>query len=109
MKPQFVIATYQVALQHQEDFFSLLNETETIMRREDLITSKPIFRMKSIQDPKVIMEVFEWKDDSSFDKAQHTPSVLSMWGKYESLWEKGGFGINQVPESNQPWAQFTSV
>lgn len=109
MEPKFVIATYEVVEQNQKEFISLLKETELIMRQDKLITSKSIFRMQSIINPKIIIEVFEWVDSKSFDQAQNNPAILSMWGKYESLWEKGGFGVNQVPEASQSWAQFNSI
>lgn len=109
MNPQFVIATYEVAEQNQQEFISLLHETEKVMRDEQLITSKTISRMSSIMNPKIIIEVFEWVDSEAFDRAQKNPAVLNMWGKYENLWERGGFGMNEVPESNQPWSQFKSI
>mgnify|MGYP000423024473 CR=1 FL=1 len=109
MNPQFVIATYQVLEQNQTEFIVLLKETETLMRKEKLITSKPVFRMRSVINPKIIVEIFEWTDSKSFEKAQNSPTILSMWSKFESIWVKGGFGIKEVPEASQPWAQFPSI
>lgn len=65
--------------------------------------------MRSNVNPKMIVEVFEWADDKAFDRAQDNPAVLNMWGQYESLWEQGGFGVDQIPEASQPWAQFASI
>ncbi|MCP4442170.1 MAG: hypothetical protein GY810_24950 [Aureispira sp.] len=109
MKPQFVFATYKVKETSQEAFIALLKECEEIMRGEKLITPNPIFRMSSRKNPQIILEIFEWVDDKAFSRAQNSPNVLAMWGKYESLWENGGFGINLIPEASESWAQFPSI
>ena len=40
-----VIATYQVKKEKIDDFLRLMKECEIVMRKEKLITSKPIYRM----------------------------------------------------------------
>jgi len=109
VKSRFVTTTYQVAVENQTQFVALLVEAEKVMRAENLITSGPILRMRSIANPKLIMEVYEWVDDKAFDRAQNTPSLLAVWGKFESVWEDGGFGVNRFPESSQPWAQYEAI
>ena len=65
--------------------------------------------MRSVKDPMLILEIFEWVDHESFEKAQQSPSVLALWGELEKLWEDGGFGIKEFPEASQPWAQFATI
>jgi len=108
-KSQFVFATYLVKIENQNAFITLLKKCEAEMRKENLITSQPIFRMNSNKNPEIIIEVFEWKDPQSFESAQNSSNVLKFWMQYEQLWVKGGFGINEIPESNIPWAQFSSL
>jgi hypothetical protein len=105
-RAQFVMATYQVEVSKQSEFLSLLLEAERVMRSEKLITNSPILRMRSKANHKLILEVFEWVDDTAFDRAQANPKVLAIWGKFESIWETGGFGVSLFPEAAQPWAQY---
>lgn len=110
LKPgQFVTATYQVALQHQADFLELLYGCEATMRSEGLITERPVIRMRSKVDPTMLVEILEWVDDTAFVRAQKNPRVLQWWGKYEALWERGGFGMSELPETAQPWAQYQAL
>jgi quinol monooxygenase YgiN len=106
---QFVTATYQVAPNRQADFLKLLHGCEATMRSEDLITERPVIRMRSEVDPTMLVEILEWVDATAFDRAQENPLVLAWWGKYEALWERGGFGMGEVPESHQPWAQYQAL
>ena len=106
---QIVTATYQVAPERQADFLELLHGCEATMRSEGLITTRPIIRMRSKADPAMLVEIMEWVDDTAFDRAQKNPLVLQWWGQYEALWERGGFGMGDIPESKQPWAQYQAL
>jgi len=109
MQSQFVTATYQVKQEHQDAFILLMKEAEQVMRQEQLITAQPIFRMRSLKNPEFIMEVFEWVDEQAFEQAQQNPKILAVWGKYQSIWEAGGFGVDRIPEAGMPWAQYSSI
>ena len=106
---QLVTATYRVALERQADFLELMRTCERVMLDEGLITRRPFIRMRSKVDPTILIEIFEWLDATSFGKAQQNASVLEMWRNYEAAWLEGGFGLDQVPEASQPWAQFDPV
>lgn len=107
--PQFVMATYQVELKAHKKFIDLLKSCEATMRKEKLITTKPIFRMQSNNQPQILIEIFEWVDSDAFATAQQTHTVLHYWKQMQSLWIDGGFGLKQVPESSFPWAQYKSI
>ena len=104
-----VIATYKVKKENFNDFLRLMNECEMCMRKENLITSKPIYRMQSVINEEFLVEIFEWQNKNSFQEAQNNISILNIWKLYEEKWVKGGFGINEIPESNNSWAQFKSI
>jgi hypothetical protein len=106
---QFVTATYKVGFENQTQFVKILKETETIMRSQNLITKSHAYRMSSNSNPELILEIFEWTDRNSFDRAQENPTVLAQWKKYEALWQDGGFGLDKFPESAQGWSQFRSL
>ncbi len=109
MNKQFVTATYQVKEDKQDGFINLMKQAETIMREEKLISSNPVFRMRSLTNPELLIEIFEWIDAQAFERAQQNPKVLSIWGQFQASWIDGGFGLIRFPESNQPWAQFSSI
>jgi quinol monooxygenase YgiN len=109
MPAQFVTATYRVKQNNLEAFILLMKEAEQVMRSEQLITSKPVLRMQSRINPEYVLEVFEWVDEEAFGRAQQTPKVLAIWGQYQNIWEAGGFGMNQIPESSESWAQYSSL
>jgi hypothetical protein len=106
---QFVTATYQVPIENQAAFVDVLKEAEGVMRGAGLITVWPAVRMRSKKQPDLILELFQWTDDTSFDKAQETPAVLELWGQLEGLWTDGGFGVDRFPESGDFWAQYDSI
>jgi hypothetical protein len=106
---QIVTATYKVALKNQAAFLKLLHGCEATMRSEGLITTRPVTRMRSKVDPTMLVEILEWVDDTAFGRAQKNPRVLQWWGKYEALWERGGFGMSEIPETKQPWAQYQAL
>ncbi len=109
MPAQYVTATYRVKQENQDAFKKLMQEAEEVMRAEQLITSQPVFRMQSLINPEYIIEVFEWVDEEAFNKAMQNPQVLSIWGQYQNIWEDGGFGMQQIPESAESWAQYLSI
>ncbi len=105
----FVTATYQVPMENQATFIEVLKQVEGVMRGVGLITDWPAVRMRSKKQPDLILEIFQWTDDTSFDKAQETAAVLELWGKLEGLWTDGGFGVDRFPESAEFWAQYHSL
>ena len=107
--PQFVTATYEVSLKNRAQFLALMKEAEAVMRAEGLITERPAYRMASKAKPELILEIFEWVDETAFERAQKNPKVLAMWGQFETVWKRGGFGVNELPEASVPWAEFTSL
>jgi len=106
---QYVLATYCVELEKQDEFLSLLSNAESVMRAEGLITEKPAYRMRSNENAELILEIFEWCESNSFEKAQENSKILELWGKFESVWKSGGFGLKEFPEAENGWAQFSSL
>lgn len=106
---RFVTATYEVDPGRQPEFMALLRECEDVMRAEGLITERPAVRMRSLGEPALMLEIFEWTDDRAFDRAQENPKVLDYWGRYEATWTSGGWGISRFPEASTGWAQFESL
>ena len=104
--PRIVTATYKVEPAKQAAFVRLLTGCEQTMRDESLVTGRAFLRMRSVSDPSLIVELFEWADLQAFDRAQENPKVLAWWGQYEAMWLEGGFGMNVIPETSVPWAQY---
>ena len=105
----FVVATYDVPPERHPEFLAVLQKAERVMRSEGLISPWPAIRMRSQATPSMILEVFQWTGGDSFEKAQRHPLVLEQWQTLEVLWTTGGFGLDQIPESHQPWARFDSL
>ena len=105
---RIVVATYRVAKERQPEFLDLLKGCESTMHKEGLITERKFVRMRSIEDPEIIIEVFEWVDSGAFERAQKNERVLAWWGRYESLWKDGGFEMTAVPEAGVRWAQYAA-
>lgn len=106
---RFTTATYRVAVEKQDQFLALLKGAEQEMRELGLITNRPIIRMRSLEDRRLLLEIFEWSDSTAFERAQKEPRILVWWGKFEALWEEGGFGLSKFPEAQQPWARFEPI
>lgn len=102
-------ATYSISDDRQPTFLELLRGAEATMREIGLITDRPVIRMRSLADPRFLVEIFEWSDAGAFERAQKDPRILEWWGKFEPTWEAGGFGLSELPEAAQPWAQFAPV
>ena len=96
-------------MEKQEAFVELLKGAEAAMREAELITGTPIVRMRSLKNPELLLEVFEWVDSGAFGRARNDPRILEWWGKFEATWEEGGFGLSCFPEADLPWAQFQSM
>jgi len=113
MKPTkngpFVTATYDVPVERQEEFLIALIAAEDAMREAGLITAWPAVRMRSRAEPSLLLEVFQWCDDASFEEAQRTPAGREQGGLRETLWTSGGFGVERFPEAQEPWAQFAPL
>ena len=106
---RYTTATYRVAEEKQEKFVELLKGAERSMRREGLITTREVLRMRSLAEPELLLVVFEWVDSTAFERAQQNSHILEWWGKFEATWKEGGFGLAQFPEAGQPWAQFETI
>ncbi len=106
---QYTTATYRVAIEKQGEFVELLKGAEDSMRREDLITAREVLRMRSLAEPELLLEIFEWVDSKAFERAQQNPRILEWWGRFKATWKGGGFGLSQFPEAGQPWAQFETI
>ena len=74
-----VIATYQVKEENFSHFLKLMKECEKVMRKDNLITYRPIYRMQSVINKEFLIEVFEWKNKDSFQDAQNNKNVLEIW------------------------------
>lgn len=109
LKSQFVAATYQVPESSQAAFLELQRGCETAMREQGLITERAIMRMRSLEDPELLLEMFEWVDEGAFGRAIENAKVQAFWGQYEDLWKEGGFGLERFPEAKLPWAQFAAI
>ena len=108
-KKQYMLASYQVKLEDQSDFLKELLATERAYREEGFITDKPIIRMRSKIDPEFILEIIEWVNCQAFQDVQENDRVMSHWGKLESLWKNGGFGLDKIPESKIPWVMMDVI
>ncbi len=106
---RFTTATYRVAVERQKTFLQLLKGAEEEMRQTELITDRAALRMRSMEDLTLLLEIFEWADSGAFERAQKDPRILEWWGKFEAIWEEGGFGLSRFPETNLPWAQFEPI
>ncbi len=105
----FVTATYEVPVESQTEFLVALESAEATLRAEGLITEWPAVRMRSRGNERLILEVFQWTDDESFESAQSNPAVLAKWGGLEKLWADGGFGLARFPEAQEFWAQYDAI
>lgn len=108
-RSRIVTATYRVSTERQAEFVELLQRCESTLREEGLVTGRSFLRMRSLEDPEALIELFEWVDEEAFGRAQENPRVLAWWGQFEEVWKEGGFGVSAIPESNMPWAQYQPI
>ncbi len=105
----FITATYEVELDKQDEFMDVLKACELLMREEGFITARRTIWMQSKDDPKMIVEIFELVDETSFDSAQDNAQLMAYWTRLTELWIRGGFGVNEFPEAAKPWAMYRSL
>jgi heme-degrading monooxygenase HmoA len=85
-----VIVTYVVKKGHEAEFEKILRRHWKALRGENLTTQQDPFLLKDPESPTVYKEIFEWRSQNSFQKAQESQQVLKIWKKMMELTEEGG-------------------
>ncbi len=103
-KKQYMLASYQVELDAQKAFLEELIATEQAYREEALITESPIIRMASKKNPEFILEIIEFVDSQAVAAVMNNANVQVHWVRLASMWKKGDFAADKIPEAHIPWA-----
>lgn len=104
------IATYKVAMENQEQFFTIMRRRRQYLLAAYYMTRRDPIVMRSRKDPTVIVEVFEWVSEERIAKAREDSRVVDGYRKeMTELWEDGGFSLGQLPEADDPFAGYDAV
>jgi hypothetical protein len=97
--------TYKPKEGKTKELLELIRKHRGILRKYELITSKPGFAAQS-QDGTLI-EVFEWAGKEAIDSAHQHPAVMDIWEKMTLV---ADFTLmKDLPEAARPFPGFSIV
>lgn len=100
------MATYRVKPGCEAQFRAVLGEHRQRWQKLNLVTDRPWIWMRSYVDPKLIVEVFEWRSAEAVEAAHRNPEVLALWGRMEQLCEIVGVPLRELPEAAEQFPHF---
>jgi quinol monooxygenase YgiN len=80
--PVPVLVRYTPKAGSEERLLHLVRQHWPTLRRLGLVTSSPtqVFRGEDKRTGRIsILEIFEWRDDTSSETAHQTPEVMAVW------------------------------
>ncbi len=99
-----MLASYQVEPERLGEFVEILKDTEALYRSHETITSAPIIRLRSIENPEFIVELIEWRSPKHLNEVMENDEIMAKWSLIKSQWKDGDFGFSSIPEASIPWA-----
>jgi hypothetical protein len=84
------IVTYVVKKGREKEFQRILRRHWKVLRSENLTTNQLPFLLKDPESPMVYKEIFEWKSNTSFQKAHESKKVQAIWRQMIHLTVEGG-------------------
>ena len=106
---QVVLATYKVKVSNQSKFFQLLKEKRNYFVKKGYVTKRPPILLRSKKNEQILLEIFEGVDEKSVRTAHKDGAVRKFWGDMEDIWVDGGFSLNNIPESEEPFSHLEPI
>lgn len=97
-----VIAAFRPKQDKNELLMEAVREHLPLLRKEDLITERKGYAMKS-EDGSII-EIFEWKSEEAIGRAHKSEAVLKLWKKFEEACEY--IPLRELKESDNIFPEF---
>lgn len=104
-----VIAPYRVKKENQQKFFEILKEKRKYFLENGFMTSRIPLLLQSREDEEILIDIFEWTSDEHIDLAHKNEGVRKLWRRMEELWEKGGFKLNELKETEISFPNFITI
>ncbi|MBS1513443.1 MAG: hypothetical protein JSS63_00320 [Bacteroidetes bacterium] len=104
-----VLAPYKVRKENQKEFFEVLKAKRKYFLENGFMTSRVPMLLKSKHDDEILIDVFEWTSEEHIDLAHKDTGVRELWAKMDELWEKGGFKLSELKESELSFPNFIPV
>lgn len=109
-EPHAVLAVYRFKpTATREAIAGLLRDHARVLLEEKLRTPREPWVLESAEDPKQILEIFEWVDATAADRAHHNPSIQAMWGRFGALVDDLGLTPSQLKEAKERFPHFLSI
>jgi len=109
-EPHAVLAVYRMKPNvSRKAVLDLLRDHARVLLEEKLRTPHPPMILESLGDPRQIMEIFEWVDESAAERAHKNPALQAMWGRFGPLTEDIGLTLSQLHEAKERWPHFLSL
>ncbi len=105
MSSQVVFAAYKPNEGKEEELVSLIKEHVPVLRDLELITDRPALTLKAKDG--TFIEVIEWNDVSSADKAHEHPRVAEIWEKMGTICTF--MPMSELPEASKAFSHFEVI
>ncbi|MBL8694221.1 MAG: hypothetical protein JNJ88_09010 [Planctomycetes bacterium] len=109
-KPQTVLAVYRFkSTATPARIRKLLTDHARVLLQQKLRTQRPAWVLRSTIDPRIVMEIFEWADETAAERAHHNSAVMEIWGRFGELCDEVGMKLSRLPEAKAPFPHFWSA
>jgi hypothetical protein len=91
-EPVTVICLYRVRAGREDEFHALLRRHWPTLRKLGLATADPARHWQGAEQEgaPLIVEMFEWADESAAESAHQHPEVMAIWEPMDKLTEARG-------------------
>ncbi|MBZ0272465.1 hypothetical protein K8I61_10540 [bacterium] len=97
------IAAYRPREGKENELKMLLGQHLPLLRKEGFATLRPPLYLRSNADG-AWMEIFEWVEETSGDKANENPAVKALWNRMAEAAEF--IPMNALAEAGMPFPRF---
>lgn len=82
MRGEVVIAVYRPKPGQEDALRLLVDEHVPLLRKLDLVTDRPVMRLRSRD---AFLEIFEWRSKEAAGAAHDAPEVADLWKRMEEV------------------------
>ncbi|MEO7994382.1 MAG: hypothetical protein ABI743_08280 [bacterium] len=82
-----VLCVYTVKEGQEDAFRGILKDHAELLRARDLISDQPVQAFQDSRDKRIFIEVFQWKDQNSINRAHTAEGVGPIWDRMEAVVE----------------------
>ena len=99
-----VMCSYRPHTGQESALEALIASHVPMLRRYGLVTDRVPIQAQASDGTRI--EVFEWTDSESSEKAHSTPEISSLWAAFASIAEF--IPLSTLPETQGPFANFVA-